>query len=57
MLSIVLFWCLHIGIGLTMMIGIFPYVGVVALLGLLPGNVMDRVQKVANSPKIARFGK
>ncbi len=42
-IGVVLFGSFHFMIGITMMIGIFPVIGCVALLGLLPPKLMDRI--------------
>ena len=36
---------LHLGIGLTLYVGLFFIIGIVSAIGLLPGFVMDRLEK------------
>jgi uncharacterized membrane protein YphA (DoxX/SURF4 family) len=40
-IGVFLFVTMHIGIGLTIMVGIFPFVCISALLGLIPGQAWD----------------
>ncbi len=40
-LGVVLIVTLHLGIASTMMVGLFPLIGIVTAIGLLPGKTMD----------------
>ncbi|MFN3404813.1 MAG: HTTM domain-containing protein [Cytophagaceae bacterium] len=51
----VLIVLLHIGIGLTMNVGLFPIISTVSMIGLLPGNliqtVADKIYSITNLVK------
>jgi hypothetical protein len=49
LLFITLILALHIGISLTLNVGLFPLVGMVSLLGLLPGNIANKLYSYIKS--------
>ena len=43
--GIILFTLFHLGIACTLALGLFPWVGIIALLGFLPSSFMDKIEK------------
>ena len=47
---------MHLGMAATMMLGLFPFIGVAALVPFLPGRVWDRVERAAGARGLDRRG-
>jgi hypothetical protein len=52
---IFLFFTLHLGIAFTLYVGLFYLIGMVSLLALLPGSVLDRMENWKWSRKLRSF--
>src|SRR5262249_55232020 len=55
LVAFVLLLFLHLGIGLTLYVGLFFLIGIVSAIGLLPSFVMDRLEKMLRIKKKALF--
>lgn len=45
-IAFILLFLLHVGIGLTLYVGLFYIINIVAILGLLPSRAMDRIDSL-----------
>lgn len=53
-IAFVLIVTLHIGIGLTLYVGLFYIISIVSAIGLLPSGVMNRVENICRLKKIEK---
>jgi hypothetical protein len=55
LLAIAILGCMHLGFGLFMRLGLFPWIGIVSCWGMLPGLVWGRTPDSAPPPQHRRF--